>query len=79
MHGNFERCIFALVINQTNKIMIVFANLSNGDQMQIKVIGDQAQIMAYVSDYEGDDLGNDLICEDFVTDFKETGVTIHAN
>lgn len=58
--------------------MKVFANLSNGNQTQIKVEGDTAKILNYISNYTGSDLGNDLICEDFVTDFEETGVEIEA-
>ena len=58
--------------------MKVFATLSNGDQAQIELTGDISAIRSYIANYEGDDLGNDLICEDFVTDFKETGVIIYA-
>ena len=58
--------------------MTVFANLSNGNQTQIKLEGDIKLILDYISNYEGDDLGNDIICEDFVTDFEETGVVIEA-
>ena len=58
--------------------MTVFANLSNGNQTQIKLEGDMRLILDYISNYEGDDLGNDIICEDFVTDFEETGVIIEA-
>lgn len=56
--------------------MKVFANLSNGDQAQIEIKGDDQKIMEFISNYEGDDLGNDLICEEFVSDFEETGVII---
>lgn len=58
--------------------MTVFANLSNGYQTQIIVKGDQNKIFEFISNYEGNDLGNDLICEDFVTDFEETGVIIES-
>lgn len=58
--------------------MTVFASLSNGNQTQIKLEGDMKLILDYISNYEGDDLGNDIICEDFVTDFEETGVIIEV-
>lgn len=56
-----------------------YATLSNGNETQIKVYGDQKAILNFVVDYEGSDLGNDLICEDFVEDFEETGVVIGNN
>lgn len=55
--------------------MKVFANISNGSQTQIKVTGDLTKIFDFISNYEGDDLGSDLVCEDF----EETGVIIEAN
>lgn len=58
--------------------MTIFANLSNGDQVQIKVEGNKAEIFNYIENYEGNDLGNDLICQSFVTNFEETGVVIFA-
>jgi hypothetical protein len=58
--------------------MKVFATLSNGNQTQIKLEGDNKAILAFIEKYEGNDLGNELICEDFVTDFEETGVIIEA-
>lgn len=58
--------------------MKAFANLSNGNQVQIELEGDMNKIFNFIENYEGSDLGNDLICEDFVTDFKETGVVIEA-
>jgi hypothetical protein len=58
--------------------MTILANLSNGNQAQIIVKGDQKKIVAFIEAYEGDDLGNDLICESFVEDFEETGVIIDA-
>ena len=61
------------------KNLTVFANLSNGDQVQIILEGDKNQIFNYITNYEGNDLGNDLICMDFVTNFTETGVVIFAN
>ena len=59
--------------------MTLFANLSNGDQTQIKVYGDQTQILNFITNYKGTDLGNDLILENFVHDFEETGVIIHKD
>ena len=56
--------------------MTVFANLSDGSQTQLKVEGDMGKILNFIENYEGDDLGNDLICEDFVTDFKESCVVV---
>ena len=60
---------------KTNK-MTIFANLSNGNEAQIKVEGNQTQILNFIENYKGNDLGNDLVLEDFVTDFKLTGVVI---
>ena len=48
-------------------------------QTQIKVYGDQTQILNFITNYNGDDLGNDLILQDFITDFEETGVIIHKD
>jgi len=59
--------------------MKVFANLSNGTQSQIEVVGNTKEILNFISNYEGEDLGNDLILEDFVSDFTETGVIIERN
>jgi len=59
--------------------MTLFANLSNGDQTQIKVYGDQTQILNFITNYNGNDLGNDLIIQDFVNDFEETGVILHKD
>ncbi len=56
--------------------MTIFANLSNGNEAQIKVEGNQTQILNFIENYKGNDLGNDLVLEDFVTDFKLTGVVI---
>lgn len=56
--------------------MTIFANLSNGNEAQIKVEGNQAQILNFIENYKGNDLGNDLVLEDFVIDFKLTGVVI---
>ena len=56
--------------------MLVFARLKNGNEIQIEVLGDQTKIIQFIEDYKGDYLGNDLILQDFVTDFKETGVEI---
>jgi hypothetical protein len=56
--------------------MKVFAKLSNGNQAQIELKGDVEKIINYIENYEGDDLGNDIICEDFVEDCWATGVEI---
>lgn len=56
--------------------MKVFAKLSNGTQAQIRLEGDMNEILNFIENYKGNDLGNDLICKDFVEDFKETGVII---
>jgi hypothetical protein len=58
--------------------MTLFANLSNGNEAQIKVEGNMTEIFNFIENYEGNDLGNDLILEDFVTDFELTGVIIEA-
>ena len=58
--------------------MTLFANLSNGNQTQITVKGNLTLIANFISEYNGNDLGNDLILQDFVTDFTETGVIIYA-
>ena len=58
--------------------MTIFANLKNGDQTQIELIGDNGKILKFITEYEGNDLGNDIILEDFITDFNETGVIIYA-
>lgn len=57
--------------------MTLFATLKNGNQTQIKIYGNMAEIANYIDNYNGDDLGNDIILEDFVTDFEETGVIIY--
>ena len=57
----------------------VYAAQSNGDLHQCEVIGDTTKILAYIGAYQGNDLGNDLICQDFVEDMPETGVIIFAN
>lgn len=59
--------------------MKLFAKLSNGNETQIEVKGDMKKIFEFISNYEGDDLGNDLILQSFVTDFEETGVIIENN
>jgi hypothetical protein len=56
--------------------MTLYATLKNGNQTQIKVYGDQKEILKFIESYKGEDLGNDLILQDFVTDFEETGVVI---
>lgn len=56
--------------------MLVFANNSNGTQSQINVTGDMNKILMFITLYDGDDLGNDLILQDFVDGFTETGVII---
>ena len=58
--------------------MTIFANNSNGTQSQIKLEGDMKMIFDFIENYQGEDLGNDLICEDFVTDFECTGVILEA-
>jgi len=58
--------------------MTVFANLSNGNQAQIKLEGNTSMILNFIETYEGDDLGNDIILEDFITDAVQTGVIIEA-
>lgn len=58
--------------------MKVFANLSNGNKEQIELIGDNNKIINFIENYEGDDLGGELLCQDFVEDYKSTGVIIEA-
>lgn len=59
--------------------MTVYAAKKNGDEIQIKVKGDQQKIAKFIELYTGSDLGNDLILQPFVDDFEETGVVIHKN
>ncbi|TNE75022.1 hypothetical protein EP331_00200 [bacterium] len=59
--------------------MKVFCKTSNGDQIQVTLEGDMNKIFQFIEDYKGDDLGNDLILQDFVDDFEETGVIIYAD
>lgn len=58
--------------------MKVFANLSNGNKEQINLIGDNNKILSFIENYEGNDLGGDLILQDFVEDFECTGAIIEA-
>ena len=67
-----------LWVNENENIMKIFANLKNGDQTQIELIGDNNKILKFITEYEGEDLGNDIILEEFITDFNETGVIIYA-
>lgn len=72
-------CIYICIIQkQKNEIIMkVFATLSNGNQSQIELIGDEKEILNFIENYNGNDLGNDIVCENFVTDFNETGVIIY--
>lgn len=58
--------------------MTIFANHSNGNQEQVIIKGDMNKIFAFIESYEGSDLGNELICQDFVTDAEPTGVIIFS-
>ena len=62
-----------------SKNFTVFAKHSDGSLHQIELFGDQQLIANYIAAYEGNDLGNDLICEDFVEDFEKTGVTMEGD
>lgn len=56
----------------------LYATKLNGDEMQVKVFVTSAnEYLNFVSNYEGDDLGNDILLEDFVLDTRATGVIIH--
>tara|TARA_R110002020_G_C15654218_1_gene716035 strand:+ start:239 stop:418 length:180 start_codon:yes stop_codon:yes gene_type:complete len=57
-------------------MITVFANMSNGTEEQFKVIGDNNKILDFIEKYNGNDLGNDLFCEDFIEDFESTGVIL---
>lgn len=61
----------------TNSIKI-FAKLSNGNLAQVEIFGDLNKIFSYIENYKGNDVGNDIILEDFVTDTKSTGVIMSA-
>lgn len=63
-------------VNKMEDNIMVFAQLKSGVEMQIELIGDNLAIMQYIENYEGDDLGNDIIMEDFVDDFNDTGVRV---
>ena len=60
-------------------MITVYANLSNGNQEQVILTGDDKKIISFIESYKGDDLGNDLICSDFVEDAEPTGVIIGNN
>lgn len=56
----------------------LYATKLNGDEMQVEVFVTSAnEYLNFVGNYEGDDLGNDILFEDFVLDTKATGVVIH--
>ena len=59
-----------------SKSITVEAKKSNGTKEFIQVFGDMKQIFKFIEEYEGNDVGNDIILKDFVTDFKSTGVII---
>ena len=53
----------------------VFANLENGTSEQvILTINEPKRYFDFVENYEGNDLGNDIIFEEFVIDAEATGV-----
>lgn len=47
---------------------------SNGTQELVEFFGDMQKIFIFIENYEGDDLGNELICQDFISDTKHTGI-----
>lgn len=56
--------------------MTVSCNLLNGGSVVIKLIGDMNKITKFIENFDpknhnGVDLGNAIICEDFVEDFIE--------
>ena len=58
--------------------MTVYRDSANGDQIQMNVYGDIPKIVDYIDYYDGDDLGNDLSKQSFVTHTEDTGVIMFA-
>ena len=52
--------------------MTVYRDSANGDQIQMNVYGDIPKIVDYIDYYDGDDLGNDLSKQSFVTHTEDT-------
>jgi len=59
-----------------NNTLTIYCNLSNGNQAQVILQGDVNAMIKFIENYEGDDLGNDMLLQDFVIDFTETGVIV---
>ena len=55
----------------------VFANLNETTQEQVLLtVSEPQKYFDFIENYEGDDLGNDIIFEDFVDNAECTGVTL---
>lgn len=50
--------------------MTVQANLSNGNKAVVRLEGNIAEIVKFIENYKGNDLGNDIAFEDCVTNFE---------
>lgn len=61
------------------KNITVLCNLSNGNQEQVELIGDNVKILEFISNYEGNDLGNDLILQDFINEVIFTDVILESD
>jgi len=57
--------------------MTIYATLSNGNLEQVILEGNTNKILTFIENYKGDDLGNELIMQDFVTNATPTGVVIY--
>ena len=59
------------------KTFKIFADKLDGSQMQVELtVSSATDYLNFIENYEGNDLGNDIIFEDFVVDTKATGVII---
>ena len=59
------------------KTFKIFADKLDGSQMQVELtVSSATDYLNFIENYEGNDLGNDILFEDFVVDTKATGVII---
>lgn len=55
----------------------LFANLSNGKQQQVQVfVNSSEKYFSFIENYNGNDLGNEIILQDFVTNAIPLNVII---
>jgi len=60
--------------------MKIFAYHKDGNEHQYEIItNDMHAAFTFIENYKGDDLGNDLIFEDFIIDMVATGCIIEHN